>query len=49
MKTPSNVSLIIKTLYDQIEDRVTFADAGQTPYTVNQVVAIIYALVFATG
>ena len=31
MKIPFDVSLPIETLYDQIEDSVELADAGQTP------------------
>ena len=49
MKTPFDVSLPIETLYDQIEDAVELADAGQTPYSAPQVVAIAYSLAFATG
>ena len=49
MKTPFDVSLRIETLYDQIEDGIDLSDAEQTPYTAEQVVAIIYSLVFATG
>ena len=48
MKTPFDVSLPIETFYDQIEDAVELANAGQTPYSVKQVVAIVYLLVFGT-
>ena len=36
-------------MYDQIEDAVELADAGQTPYNAEQVVAIVYSLIFSTG
>ena len=49
IKTPFDTSLPIETLYDQIEDAVELADAGSTPYSAQQVVAIAYSLVFATG
>ena len=49
MKTPFDASLPIETLYDQIEDGIELADAEQTPYTEDQVVAFTYLLVFATG
>ena len=40
MKTWFDVSLPIETMYDQIEDAVKLANAGQTPYSAEQVVAI---------
>ena len=43
------MSLPIETLYDQVEDTMELADAGQTPYSAPQVVAIAYSLVFNTG
>ena len=49
MKISFDVSLPIKTLYNQIKDTVELADARQTPYSAPQVVAIAYSLVFATG
>ena len=48
-RAPFDVSLPIETLYDQIEDVVELADAGQTPYIAPQVVAIAYSLAFTTG
>ena len=49
MKTPFDVSQPIETMYDQVEDAMELADAGQTPYSAEQVVAIAYSLVFNTG
>ena len=43
-----NVSLPIETLYNQVEDAMELVDAGQTPYSAPQVVAIAYSLVFNT-
>ena len=48
MKTPFDTSLSIQTMYNQIKDAVELADAGITPYTAQQVVAIAYSLIFAT-
>ena len=39
----------IESLYDQIEDAVTLAAAGQAPYTTPQIVSIAYTLVFNTS
>ena len=39
----------IESLYDQIEDAVTLAAAGQAPYTTPQIVSIAYNLVFNTN
>jgi rubrerythrin len=36
-------------MYKQIEDAIEFADAGQTPYTPEQVLSIAYQLVYRTG
>ena len=49
MKTPFDVLLPIKTLYDQIKDVVELANAGQTPYSAPQVVAMTYSLMFDIG
>ena len=49
MKTLFDTSLPIETHYDQIKDAVELANAGLTPYSAQQVVAIAYSLVFATG
>ena len=49
MITLFDTSLPIKTLYDQIEDAVELADAGLTPYSATQLVAIAYSLLFQPG
>ena len=38
---PFDTSLPIETLYYYIEDAVKMADAGRTPYSAQQVVAIL--------
>jgi hypothetical protein len=42
-------NLPIETLFDQVENAVDFAAAGNTPYSPEQVVATAYQLIFATG
>jgi hypothetical protein len=49
MKTSCDVNQPIEVLYKQIEDAIEFADAGQTPYTPEQVLNIAYQLVYRTG
>jgi hypothetical protein len=49
MKNDYHVNQPIKLFYDQIEDSVDFAAAGDCPYTPIQVTAIAYQLVFKTG
>jgi hypothetical protein len=48
-KTTYGPNLPIKTLFDQVENAVDFAAAGNTPYSPEQVVATAYQLIFATG
>jgi hypothetical protein len=48
-KSSYDQNLPIETLFDQIENSVDYAAAGLTPYSPEQVVAIAYQLVFATG
>jgi hypothetical protein len=48
-KTPYDPSTPIQLLYAQIEDAMEFADAGNTPYTQEQILANAYYLIFATG
>ena len=49
LKTAYDPNLPIKTLFDQVENAVDFAAAGNTPYSPKQVVATAYQLIFATG
>jgi hypothetical protein len=48
-KTPYDPNLPIESLFEQIEDAVDYAAAGNTPYTAPQVLACAFQLVFATG
>ncbi len=48
-KTPYDPNLPIESLFQQIEDAVNYAAAGNTPYTAPQVLACAFQLVFATG
>jgi hypothetical protein len=49
MKQPCDVNQPIEVLYQQIEDAIEFAAAGQTPYSPEQVLNIAYQLIFRTG
>jgi hypothetical protein len=49
MKQPCDVNQPIKVLYQQIEDTIEFAAAGQTPYSPEQVLNVAYQLIFRTG
>jgi hypothetical protein len=49
MKQPCDVNQPIEAMYQQIEDAIEFAAAGQTPYSPEQVLSIAYQLVFRTG
>jgi hypothetical protein len=49
MKQPCDVNQPIEVLYQQIEDAIEFAAAGQTPYSPAQVLNVAYQLVFRTG
>jgi hypothetical protein len=49
MKADYDANQPIELLFDQIEDAVDFAAAGDCPYTPTQVTAIAYQLVFKTG
>jgi hypothetical protein len=49
MKQPRDVNQPIAVMYQQIEDSIEFAAAGQTPYSPEQVLSIAYQLVFRTG
>ena len=48
MKTQYDVSRPIEMLYDQIEDAIEYASAGGTPYSAEQILAIVYKLVAQT-
>jgi hypothetical protein len=48
-KTAYDPNLPIETLFDQVENAVDFAAAGNTPHFPEQVVATAYQLIFATG
>ena len=49
MKEPYDVNLPIETFFDQIEDAVEFASAGNAPFTPVQVVNTAYNVIFTTG
>ena len=49
MKTPYGVNLPIETFFDQIEDTIEFASAGNSPFTPIQVVNIAYNVIVSTG
>jgi hypothetical protein len=49
LKTAYDPNLLIETLFDQVEDDVDFAAAGNTPYSPAQVVTTAYQLIYATG
>jgi hypothetical protein len=49
MKQPCDVNQPIEVLYQQIEDVIEFAAAGQTPYSPRQVLNVAYQLIFRTG
>jgi hypothetical protein len=49
MKEAYDPNQPIEAFIDQIEDRVTLADAAATAYTPAQIIAIAYNLIFATG
>jgi hypothetical protein len=49
MKIPFDPNEPIKALYTQLEPAIDFADAVDTPYSVNQLVTTTYNLVFKTG
>jgi hypothetical protein len=49
MKANYDANQPIELFFDQIEDSVNFAAAGNCPYTPAQVTAIAYELVFKTG
>jgi hypothetical protein len=49
MKQPCDVNHSIEVLYQQIEDAIEFAAAGQTPYSPEQVLNVAYQLIFRTG
>jgi hypothetical protein len=49
MKQPCDANQPIEVLFKQIEDAIEFADAGQTPYSPEQVLNVAYQLVFRTG
>ena len=49
MKKSYNPNLPIDNLFEQVNDAVEYAAAGNTPYTLLQIVTIAYQLVFNTG
>ena len=46
---PYNAKLPIKALIDKVKGAVKYSAAGNTPYTLLQVVGITYQLIFQTG
>ena len=48
LKIPFNTPQPIELLYNQIEDAVELSDAELIPYIAQQVVAIVYSLIFST-
>jgi hypothetical protein len=49
MKQPCDVDQPIEVMYQQIEEAIKFAAAGQAPYSPEQVLNIAYQLLFQTG
>ena len=49
LRAPYNSNQPFETLIDQVENAVDYASAGDTPYTLAQVVGIAFQLVFQTG
>ena len=49
LRTPYDANHLIENLTDQIENSVKYAAADQNLYTIEQVVAVAYQLVFQTG
>ena len=49
MRTKYDPNQPIEILFDQVEDSISLAAAGQAPYTPAQIVSIAYNLVFNTG
>ena len=49
MKVPYDVNLPIETFFDQIEDAIEYASAGNAPFTPVQVVNTAYNVIFTTG
>jgi hypothetical protein len=49
IRAPYNVTEPFEKFVSQIEDSVAFAEAGQAPITVQQVLVIGYNILFATG
>ena len=49
MKTPYDITTPIENLFKQIDEAVAYADAGNSAFTVTQIVTAAYLLVFNTG
>ena len=49
MKEAHDPNAPIEDLIDQVNSVIAYADAGGTPYTAVQIVAIAYTLIFNTG
>ena len=49
MDTPFDPSGAIETYFDQVEDAVKFAEAGNSPFTTAQIVTKAFIQMFATG
>jgi rubrerythrin len=49
MKQLCDVNQPIEVLYQQIEDAIEFAAAGQTPYSPKPILDVAYQLIFCTG
>ena len=49
MKVSYDVNLPIEIFFDQIEDAIELAAAGNTPFTPGQVVNTAYNVIFSTG
>ena len=49
LRAPYDRNQPFETLIDQVENTVDYASAGDTPYTLAQVVGIAFQLVFQTG
>ena len=49
MDTPYDPSIAIESYFDQIEDAVEFAEAGNSPFTTSQITTKAFIQMFATG
>ena len=48
-RTPYDINQPIETLFDRVENYGDYAAAGNTPFSLNQVIIIAFKLVYLTG